>query len=281
VTRPRTTPDAELLRAVLAEAAAAEAGAGAAGERREDDVATAGAAAAEADELVAYLRGHLSADDEARVERRLVADPAAARAVLDLAELEAAAAERADRDPEPAAPPADLGTAAAWRDLRRRLHRFSFGNAVNPLLLTLAAASLLVSVGLGVRLHRVEERLAAGATASRPAVNLATLDLTAGRRGAAEPAVAVAPGQPLWLGVTPQRRCPVYRVEVEGGGETRPLDGLRRDERGSLNALLYLPAGRYTLRVFGCQPEERLEEQDFRIETAPSESAPDGGGSDR
>lgn len=269
----RTTPDGELLRRLLAEAAVDAAAL--------DDEAALHDDAGESEELVAYLRGHLSADAAARLERRLVADPATARALLDLADLEAAATgltepelgAKESRSHEPAAP-VDFATAAGWRDLRRRLHRL--GHWMNPLLLTFAAASLLVSIGLGVRLYRVEEQLAAGAVASRPVVNLATLDLTSGRRGAVQPRVAVVPGQPLWLGVTPQRRCPVYRAEVTGGGERRTLDGLRRDERGSLNALLYLPAGSYTLRLFGCQPEERLEEQDFRVEAAsPDATSPD------
>jgi hypothetical protein len=194
----------------------------------------------------------------------------------------------------PAGPEAETGavplaavdpTRAAWRDLRRRLRHWLFGARVNPWLLTVAAASLLVSVGLGVRLVGVEERLAAAGRAA-PVVNLPTLSLTTGRRGAEADTVRVAPGQPFYVSVTPELRCDAYRAEVsaaaaDGGAGTVTLDGLRRDERGSLNALLYRPPGRYTLRLFGCQPESRLSAQDFRVEAAAAPPPPDDGGHGR
>jgi hypothetical protein len=289
----RTKPDAELLRTLLAEQAAAAAaddgGEGGGGEYVAAGAPVAGADPGAADELVAYLRGELGAEAEARVRRRLLADPAAARALLDLADLEAAAAQveamqveamQVEATASPGAddrpvPPTDLAAAVGWRELRRRLRRLSSRSAWKPLLATVAAASLLICVGLGVRLYRVEQRLAGhgGAPVERPVVNLAGLDLTGGSRGAAPPVVEVAPGDPLWLAVTPPRRCPVYRAAVEGGGEARTLDGLRRDARGSLNLLLYLDPGLYELHLYGCEPEERVDEHRFRV-AAPGGRAP-------
>jgi hypothetical protein len=184
--------------------------------------------------------------------------------------------------PEPAAAPvaATEPSGAAWHDLLRRLRP----RILPTWLPALAAASLLLCVGLGWRLavvenrlQRAEDQLAAAGTPA-PVVNLATLFLTAVRGDGATPTVSTVPGEPLHLAVSPERRCPVYRAEIfragtgtsagggaEGAEPVVSLPGLARDGRGSLNALVRLQAGDYTLRLYGCQPEELLRRQEFRV----------------
>src|SRR4051794_23131156 len=95
MTRPPT--DREALIAALAE----EARSGAAGEP-------------EPEELLEFLAGRLPPEDERRVERQLAASPEAARALLDLQDLEAAGAAAGTQ-------PTELAVRAGWRDLQGRL----------------------------------------------------------------------------------------------------------------------------------------------------------------
>src|SRR3954465_13370454 len=94
---PRT--DAEALIAALAEQARS-----AAGETLDP----------EPEELLDYLAGALTPEDEERLGRQLAASPEATRALLDLAELEAAGAAAGEG-------PADLAARAGWRALETRL----------------------------------------------------------------------------------------------------------------------------------------------------------------
>src|SRR5437660_12743030 len=66
------------------------------------------------EELLDFLAGTLPPEDERRVDRQLSASPEAARALLDLADFEAAGAAAGTQPPE-------LAVRAAWRDLRERL----------------------------------------------------------------------------------------------------------------------------------------------------------------
>src|SRR3954449_10673258 len=95
MTRPPT--DREALIAALAE----EARSGVTGEP-------------EPEELLEFLAGRLPPEDERRVERQLAASPEAARALLDLQDLEAAGAAAGTQ-------PTDLAVRAGWRDLQGRL----------------------------------------------------------------------------------------------------------------------------------------------------------------
>ncbi len=70
-----------------------------------------------AEELLAYHEGRLGAEEEARIGRILVADPEAARMLLDLVEL----AEAQPPAEGAAAAPADFAAAAAWRRLAAEL----------------------------------------------------------------------------------------------------------------------------------------------------------------
>ncbi|HYN20705.1 MAG TPA: hypothetical protein VE078_07085, partial [Thermoanaerobaculia bacterium] len=92
----RAQTDAAALIAALAEEARQGAG-----EAREP----------EPEELLDYLAGRLSAEEEESMARQLVASPAAARALLDLADLEAAEAAAGSQ-------PAELAAHAGWRDLQ-------------------------------------------------------------------------------------------------------------------------------------------------------------------
>src|SRR5262245_46765745 len=126
MSRPPT--DAEALRAVLAE----QARRGAGGERRPQP-----------EELLDHLAGRLPPEDEERLARQLVADPEAARALLDLADFEAAGAAAGSRPPE-------LAARAGWRDLERRLPGAAGRPRRPPPLLSAVAASLLLAtLGLG------------------------------------------------------------------------------------------------------------------------------------
>lgn len=245
---PPPTTDREALIAALAEQAWGDAPAG---------------PAPEPEELLDYLAGRLAPEDEQRVARQLVASPAAARtlldlaeqAVLDLAELEAAGAAAGEH-------PAELATRAGWRDLQARLpdppprlHRLS------KLLPAIAASLLVTTVGLGSRVWRLQEEL------NRPIANLASLELPSGSRAAREPVLEIPSGAPLRLVLAPAERCPSYAADVEGprSGDRQTIEGLERDELGRLSLLLRLEPGSYRLRLYGCEPRRTLEEHRFRI----------------
>lgn len=228
----------------------------------------------DAAELLAYLDGSLPPAEEARVAQRLVDDPEAARALLDLTELDAAA-----RQPAPAAP--DLEARSAWRALRGRLgdaggeappgeargtgprHAESrpagWWRRPAPWAAT-AAALLLVSAGLGAWVAELR-----GAR-REPVANLASLELSAMVRSGGEPSVELAAGQPLMLVVEPSERCAGYEAALRGpGGRTRTVSGLRRDEGGRLTLLLPAEPGAYELGLYGCEPPRLLGKHRFRV----------------
>ncbi len=122
----------------------------------------AGAAGAEpgagpgSDELLDYLEDRLSPEAEAALRRRLVASPEATRRLLDLADLTDARAEAEAADEDR---PADLAVHAAWRDFeRRRGGRPAARRRAPAWLSALAAALLVVLVGLGGWVWRLESR---------------------------------------------------------------------------------------------------------------------------
>jgi len=205
----------------------------------------------EPEELLDYLAGRLAPEDEQRIARRLAADPAAARALLDLAELEAAGAAAGER-------PAELATRAGWRDFQARLSDHTPPPRLFPVWISAIAASLLLAT-LGLWWLRGELH--------RPIANLASLELPSGSRAAREPVLAIPPGAPLRLVLAPAERCRTYTAEVEGlrSRERQPIEGLKRDELGRLTMLLRLEPGSYGLRLSGCEPRRVLEEHRFRI----------------
>src|SRR5215216_3938761 len=102
MTEPAPSTDRDALIAALAEQA------------QSDAPDAPGMPEPEPEELLDYLAGRLAPEDEQRIARRLVADPAAARSLLDLAEIQAAGATAGER-------PAELAVLASWRDIRDRL----------------------------------------------------------------------------------------------------------------------------------------------------------------
>ena len=237
MTRPPT--DREALIAALAE----QAHSGAAGEP-------------EPEELLDYLAGRLSPEDEERLGRQLAASPEAARALLDLEDLEAAGAAAGTR-------PAELAARAGWRDLRERLPApVPWSRRLPPMLSSIAAAVLLVAtVSLSVRVAQLQgER-------RQPVANVKSLDLPSGSRAAGEPVVHLPPGEPVRLVLAPAERCPNYAAEVTGpgAGDHRTVGPLKPDARGILTLLWPGEPGSYSLRLFGCEPRRELEGRRFRI----------------
>lgn len=221
----------------------------------------------EPEELLDYLEGRLSPEAEAAMGRRLLASPSATRDLLDLAEFAEAGAElvRAGTGEDDAEPPADLGARAGWRDLRRRLgeepEAASGRRAPRTVtaLAALAAGLFVAVVGLSVQLWRSgpDDALA----------NVRTLELQQGLRSDRVPAVEAAPGEYFRGVLFPPEACPVYRAEIAGpgGAEVTRLDGLRRDELDQLSFLFRGEPGRYTLRLFGCEPEREVSSYGFEI----------------
>src|SRR5215210_2273325 len=117
----------------------------------------------EPEELLDYLAGRLPPEDEQRVARQLAADPDTARALLDLADLEAAGATAGER-------PVELAARAGWRDLQAQLPNAAPGPRRPPAWLPAVAASLLVAtLGLGSWVWRLQEEL------DHPIANLVSL----------------------------------------------------------------------------------------------------------
>jgi hypothetical protein len=236
---PRT--DAEALIATLAEQARS-----AAGENPDP----------EPEELLDYLAGRLTPEDEQRLDRELLASPAATRALLDLADLEAAGAVAGE------ARPAELAVRAGWRDLEGRLPGAAVRSRRPPVWLAAIAASLLVTiVGLGSWVWRLQDEL------RRPVGNVKSLELASGSRAGREPVVALSPGAPFRLVLDPAERCPTYTARIDGPGDRdrRTVEGLEPDERGRLTLLLRGQSGSYRLSLAGCEPRRELEEHQFRI----------------
>jgi hypothetical protein len=208
----------------------------------------------EPEEILDYLAGRLSPEEERRIDRQLAASPAAARALLDLADIEAAGAAAGSQ-------PAELAVRAGWRDLRSRLpDRTSWTHRLPSILSSVAAALLIATLGLGTWVWRLQGEL------NRPVANVRSVELAAETRAGAELAVDLAPGAPLRLVLAPEERCPSYAAEIEGPGlRDHRVEGLKRDDLGRLTLLLRGRPGSYRLRLSGCAPSRQLEEHRFRI----------------
>lgn len=224
----------------------------------------------EAEELLDYLEGRLSAEADREMERRLVASPSATRKLLDLAAIaEAGAAAEAAGAQEPA----DLAVHAGWRDLQARLPRRSAGaerpRRLQAGLLALAATLLLAVLALGTWVWQLERGSASGSGTGDGLMmaNLETLELFGAVRSDRLPAVTVEPGEPFRIALHPEDRCPTYRAEIVGpaADERRVVPGLERDELGLLTLLFRGRPGTYTLRLLGCEPEQELSTYGFEI----------------
>ncbi len=256
---------------------------------------TGGAPSPEPEELLDYLAGRLAPEAEERVRRQLVADPVAARALLDLAELEAAREGTAAAAGAEAPPPADLAVHAGWRDLQRRLpsaaesdrSRPASGPAgprrrrwLTPALATTAAALLAVSVGLDLRLLRVErERDRLEVERSRPIADVAAHELAADTRAGGEDLIPLATGQSLYLVSYPAQYCEEYEVELIGPmSDQRWSRTVPRSRAGEVVLFVPVPQpGSYTLRISGssgCEPGNEPQEVHLVRITRPSPGNP-------
>jgi hypothetical protein len=210
----------------------------------------------EPEELLDYLAGRLSPEDEERLGRQLAASPEAARALLDLADLEAAGAAAGQA-------PAEFAVHAGWRDLKGRLPAtMPWYRRLPPMLSSVAAALLLVTtLGLGVLVLRYQSEL------SRPVANVGSLELVSDSRAAGEEVVAVKPGEPLLLVLEVHERCPSYQADIQGSkpGDRKTVTGLKWDQ-GNVTLLLHSAVpGAYRLRLSGCEPRRELQEYSWRI----------------
>lgn len=212
----------------------------------------------EPEELLAMIEDRLPPETARRLERRLIADPDAARDLLDLADFAAAEAAAGSKPPE-------VATHAGWRDFRRRHLAPTEPRRPPRWLGALAAALFLAVVALGGWVWMLR---GAGQT-SEVVANLETLELATATRGD-DPAVTLPAGAPLRLVLAPEERCPEYRAEIArdgGSGDpwSRTVEGLRRDPLGRVTLLLPGGWGSYSLVLSGCDPPRELERHRFRI----------------
>jgi hypothetical protein len=209
----------------------------------------------EPEKLLDFLAGRLDPEEEERLSRYLLANPEAGRALLDLANLEAAGAEAGKR-------PAELAAVAGWRDFERRLpaaapSRF---RRFQTLLPSIAAGLLVATLGLSVWIWQIQgER-------NRPVANLPSLQLSETRAGT-EPTLALAPGAPLRLVIRPTAPCPGYEALLEGPkpGNRQTIQGLAPDDKGLLTPMLYPEPGSYSLRLYGCDPRQEAGNYRFTV----------------
>ena len=255
----RLPTDPEALVATLAEEARRDAGEG---------------PMPEPEELLDYLAGRLAPEAEQRVRRRLVASPDAARALLEVAELERAKGEAATAATADHAAPADLAVHAGWRDLKARL-RPAPGRRrwLTPVLAAAAAALLVTSVGLGVRVHDLQRER------DQPIANLASLELAADTRAGSVPSIELNHGAPLRLVMRPYDACQEYEAVLSSPepGDRLTIPGLEQDELGLVTPLVRLEPGAYDLELFGCEPRRQLKKHRFQVTwKSPPREAPSG-----
>ena len=209
----------------------------------------------QAERWLAYHRGELGADEEARLEEHLVrcrdcfdlAQAAADFAGEASGEEEGSAAARGlwrlvARDIETAAPAA--GRAPAARPPRRTRR------SPNPYLL---AAVLSMALLGSATWNLVEQREIAALRAPRPDALIVDIILAGERGTAAE--TTVRGGGPWMLVLHPGAELPVYRLEIRdaASGQRVGSYGLKLDPDLALTLALPagLPPGRYRLELTG------------------------------
>jgi hypothetical protein len=199
------------------------------------------------DQWIAYPRGELPADEEARFQEHLVR----CRDCFDLAE---AAASFAQPDEEPGAGQ-EMETAALWRLLRPQLappldpslpnvREISSGPRRWPsrrfrLPTTLAATFFVALVGLTAWNLNLQSSVK---TLRAPKPNAAIVDFAANERALAGPERVVPTGPRMFV-FHPAEYLPVYRLAIRNAANGRELsfNELRPDEDRALT--LYLPEG--------------------------------------
>ena len=212
------------------------------------------------DQWIAYQRGELAAEEEARFQEHL----ARCRACFDLA---GAAAAFAQPDGEPDAGQ-EVETAALWRLLRPRLDLPAAppidplpGNVRNIaegarrpsrgfLLPTTLAAAFFVAL-VGMTAWNLQQRSALEALLA-PKPNAPIFEIAAGERGTAEQELTV-PAGPRMLVLHPAEELPAYRLAIRDAATGRELvsDELRLNQDHALTLYLPegLPPGRYRMEL--------------------------------
>jgi len=188
------------------------------------------------DHWIAYHRGALSAEEEARLQEHLVR----CRDCFDLAE---GAAAFAQPDEEPNASQ-EVETAALWRLLRPQLdpppqnvREIAAGPrrpALRFRLPMLLAASFFVAL-VGMTAWNLSLRA--------PQPNASIVDIPAGERDPGRRDLTLSTG-PQMLVLHPAEQLPVYRLVIRdaaSGKELSSNDGLKLDQ--DLALTLYLPGG--------------------------------------
>ncbi len=220
------------------------------------------------DELIAYMDGRLSPDEEDRLRERLALDPEATRALLDLEDP-----SRLDRD---------AGSDAfvpSWEATRTRLEDEPdptpaalprivppvIPAGVHPAYRWALAACLPLLIGLSFWVYHPVSPPSpqAGPRANVLHTELLPVDDSPTRDPDSYPAVKLAPETShllVIMALGDRHVYPDYQVEIvdaEGASRWRQ-DGFRPSPMGTFNLELprdFLPPGRYTLRLSGLGSE--------------------------
>ena len=221
------------------------------------------------EQLLAYARGELHGDEEARVRELLVDYPELAR---NLRNPSSADVQPGDDDYL-----SDDELAEDWSAIQARLHPVPVRTAgrVLPFWPTLAAAAALVLVCGGLLLRGRSEPLRPGAT---PSVAIEDIFLTSdARRGPPEIVTVSSDADLLFTApLLSEREYPDYAldiVEADGvlGRTVWTSNGLRRRLDGTFHILVprgYLKPGRYRLVVHGLDGAKRNELAHYTVQVA-------------
>lgn len=222
------------------------------------------------DQWLAYQRGELSAEEEARFQEHLVR----CRDCFDLATAAAAFAQP-DETPDAAQ---EMETAAVWRLLRPQLdpppqNVRSIADGPRrpsrrfPLPTTLAATFFVGLVGMTV--WSLQERSALKASRA-PQANAPIFEIAAGERGPAGQELTL-PAGPQMLVLHPTDQLPVYRLAIRDAATGREQSShelrLNRDLALTLYLPEGLPPGRYRLEL--ADGAGKVLETDLLRVTAP------------
>jgi hypothetical protein len=222
------------------------------------------------DELFAFMRGELSAEDEARVRELLIAYPELASAI-------------AEPFPDDDAQPGDSGylsdaeMTSHWQSLQKRIH----GDVVRmPVRFwrrtsaALAAVLVVAFAGLAWQTMRLRRELVSPRVASD-----SQLLFPDGQRGPAEAIATLTTHGEAYLLTTPLINpgdFTAFRLELVETGASHTLwssPPLQRPANDAFQILIphaFLPPGRYQMIVYGVSGErqERLATYSLRVPEA-------------